>query len=208
MPFYREHVYPHLVMMLGNPRRVREIRERIVPSACGTVLEIGVGPGPNFAYYDRQKVAKVYALEPNAGMLRLAEKARRKTELDVQFLEIPGERIPLADGSVDSVLSTFTFCSIPGVTEAIRGIRRVLRPGGRLIFLEHGRSPDPSVRRWQKRWEPVFYHIFDGCHLTRDVPALITQSGFQLDEIESAYLPGVPKSWAHCWWGIARPQPG
>jgi ubiquinone/menaquinone biosynthesis C-methylase UbiE len=206
MAFYRDRVYPRLVSLLGNPKPIREVRQRIVPLAQGTVLEIGVGPGVNFVHYDPEKVRKLYALEPNRGMVRLAEKHRRRAKVDVEFLDFPGERIPLEDGSVDTVVSTFTFCTIPGVVEAIRGIGRVLRPGGRLIFLEHGLSPEPRVQRWQVRWDPILYRVFGGCHLTRDVPALIAQGGFQIEQMETAYLASFPKSVAHCWWGTAIPQ--
>jgi SAM-dependent methyltransferase len=192
--------------VLGNPQPIRDVRRRIVPLARGTVLEIGVGPGVNFGYYDPARVSKLYALEPNPGMVRLAEPRRRQTELDVEFLDLPGEHIPLEAGTVDTVVSTFTFCTIPGVVEAIRGIARVLRPGGRLIFFEHGLSPDPRVRRWQERWEPILYRVFAGCHLTRDIPALITQGGFRVEQVETAYLSKFPKSWAYCWWGSAIPQ--
>jgi ubiquinone/menaquinone biosynthesis C-methylase UbiE len=206
MPFYRDHIYPQLVSMLGNPKPIREVRQRIVPLAQGIVLEIGVGPGVNFMHYDPARVSKLYALEPNPGMIRLAEQQRRRTKLDVEFLDLPGERIPLEDGTVDTVVSTFTFCTIPGIVEALRGVARVLRPGGRLIFFEHGRSPDPRVRRWQEWWEPIHYRVFAGCHLTRDMPSLISQGGFQIERIESAYLTQFPKSWAYCWWGLAIPQ--
>jgi ubiquinone/menaquinone biosynthesis C-methylase UbiE len=206
MPFYRDHIYPHLVSMLGNSKPIREVRQRIVPLAHGKVLEIGVGPGVNFVHYDPATVNKLYALEPNPGMVRLAEKQRRRTKLDVEFLNLPGERIPLEDSTVDTVVSTFTFCTIPGLVEALRGIGRVLRPGGRLIFFEHGLSPDPRVRQWQERWEPILFRLFEGCHLTRDIPALITQGGFQIEQMETAYLTRFPKSWAYCWWGIAIPQ--
>ena len=120
MPFYKDRVYPHLVTMLGNPKPIREVRQRILPLAEGRILEIGVGPGVNFLHYDPAKVSKVYALEPNPGMIRMAEQQRRRTGLDVEFLDLPGERIPLEDGSVDTVVSTFTLCTIPGVAEAIR----------------------------------------------------------------------------------------
>src|SRR5262249_51277376 len=151
---YTEQIYPHLVSMLGDPEPVREIRQRILPSARGNVLEIGVGPGVNFVHYDPTKVNKLYALEPNPGMIRLAKRQLHKTKLDVEFLGLPGERIPLADATVDTVVSTFTLCTIPGVAEAIRGLGRVLRPGGKFIFFEHGLSPDANVRRWQKWSEP------------------------------------------------------
>ncbi len=206
MPFYRDHIYPHLVSMLGDPKPIREVRQRIVPVAQGKVLEIGVGPGVNFVHYDPLRVSKVYALEPNPGMIRLAELQRRRAELDVEFLNLPGERIPLGDGTVDTVVSTFTLCTIPGVVEAIRSIGRVLRPGGKLIFFEHGLSPDPRVRRWQEWSEPIPHWLLEGCHLTRDIPSLITQGGFQIEQMERGYLAEFPKSWAHCWWGTAIPQ--
>ena len=206
MPFYKDRVYPHLVTMLGNPKPIREVRQRILPLAEGRVLEIGVGPGVNFVHYDPAKVNKVYALEPNPGMIRMAEQQRCRTELDVEFLDLPGERIPLGDGSVDTVVSTFTLCTIPGVVEAIRGIRRVLRPGGKFIFFEHGVSPDPRVRRWQKWSEPLFHLAFEGCHVTRDIPSLIRQCGFTIEQMDTAYLAPFPKSGSHCWWGTAIPE--
>ena len=206
MPFYRDHVYPHLVSLLGDPKPIREIRQQVVPLAQGTVLEIGVGPGVNFAHYDPARVSKVYALEPNPGMMRLAEEQRRRVELDVEFLGLPGERIPLADSTIDTVVSTFTLCTIPGVLEAIRGMARVLRSDGKLIFFEHGLSPDPRVRRWQRWSEPIPHWVFEGCHLTRDIPSLITQGGFQIQDIDAAYLASFPKSWSYCWWGTAGLQ--
>jgi len=204
MPFYKDRVYPHLVTMLGNPKPIREVRQRILPLAEGRILEIGVGPGVNFLHYDPAKVSKVYALEPNLGMIRMAEQQRRRTELDVEFLDLPGERIPLEDGSVDTVVSTFTLCTIPGVVEAIRGIRRVLRPGGKFIFFEHGLSPDPRVRRWQE-WS-LFHLAFEGCHVTRDIPSLIREGGFKIEQMDAAYLAPFPKSGSHCWWGTAIPE--
>jgi SAM-dependent methyltransferase len=206
MPFYRNRIYPHLVSTLGDPKPIQEVRQRMVPLAKGEVLEIGVGPGVNFVHYDPQRVSKVYALEPNPGMIRLAEQHRRGTELNVEFLDFPGERIPLADNSVDTVVSTFTLCTIPGVVEAIRAIGRVLRPDGRFIFFEHGLSPDPRVQRWQKWSEPIPHWLFEGCHVTRDIPGLITMSGFQIEQIETAYLAPFPKSWTYCFWGTAAPQ--
>jgi ubiquinone/menaquinone biosynthesis C-methylase UbiE len=203
MTFYRDHVYPQLVRVLGDPKPIREVRERVVPLAEGRVLEIGVGPGVNFVHYDAGRVTKVYALEPNPGMIRLAEGQRRRTEVDITFIGLPGEQIPLADGSVDTVLSTFTLCTIPGVVEALRGVRRVLKRDGKLIFFEHGVSPDPRVRRWQQWSEPIPHWLFEGCHVTRDIPSLIVQSGFRIERMEAAYLAGFPKAWTYCWWGTA-----
>jgi SAM-dependent methyltransferase len=205
MSFYKDHVYPYLVSALGNPKPIDDIRRRIVPLAQGSVLEIGVGPGVNFTHYDPARVTNVYALEPNPGMLRRAEEQQRQTELKIEFLDLPGERIPLADASVDTVVSTFTLCTIPGVVEAIQGVRRVLKPGGKLIFFEHGLSPDPAIQSWQKRSEPLFRWAFEGCHVTRDIPALIGKGGFDIDQIDAGYLSPFPKSGSYCWWGVAQP---
>ena len=206
MPFFRDRVYPHLVSMLGDPKPIREVRQRIVPWAQGRVLEVGVGSGANFVHYDPGKVSKLYALEPNPGMIRLADRQRRKTALDVEFLDLPGERIPLADGTVDTVVSTFTLCTIPGVMEAIRGIARVLKPDGQLIFFEVGLAPDSEVRRWQVRLEAIHHWLFQGLYLTRDIPALIKQAGFVIDQMEAGYIAQFPKSSSYCWWGVALPQ--
>jgi SAM-dependent methyltransferase len=154
MSFYRNRVYPHIVTALGNPEPILKTRRQIVPHAQGTVLEIGVGPGVNLPLYDPAKVKKLYALEPNPGMLKRAEEQRRLTKLDVEFLDLPGEKIPLHDASVDTIASTFNLCTIPGVADAIRGLARVIRPGGQFLFFEHGLSPDLPVRRWQQRTEP------------------------------------------------------
>jgi SAM-dependent methyltransferase len=205
MPFYTDHVYPYLVSALGNPKPIDDIRRRIVPLAQGSVLEIGVGPGVNFTHYDPARVTNVYALEPNPGMLRRAEEQQRQAEVKIEFLDLPGERIPLADASVDTVVSTFTLCTISGVVEAIQGVRRVLKPGGKLIFFEHGLSPDPAVQRWQKRSEPLFRWAFEGCHVTRDIPALIGKGGFDIDQIDAGYISPFPKSGSYCWWGVAQP---
>ena len=147
MPFYKDYVYPYLVDTLGDPAPIRKIRQQIIPQAQGIVLEIGVGSGTNFVHYDSTRVSKLYALEPNPGMIRLAERQQRKTKLDIEFIDLPGERIPLGDGAIDTVVSTFTLCTIPGIADAIQGLARVLKPDGKLIFFELGLSPDPEVQR-------------------------------------------------------------
>jgi SAM-dependent methyltransferase len=206
MPFYRDHIYPHLVSTLGDPKPIRKIRHRLIPLAQGKVLEIGVGPGVNFIHYDPARVSKVYALEPNPGMIRLAEQQRRRTKLDIEFLDLPGERVPLEDSTVDTLVSTFTLCTVAGVVEALRGMGRVLRPGGKFIFFEHGLSSDPRAQRWQRWSEPIPHWVFEGCHVTRDIPSLITQGGFKIEQMETAYLAPFPKSWSYCWWGTAVPE--
>lgn len=206
MAFYRDHFYPYLVAALGNPKPVQNIRQQLIPVAKGKVLEIGVGPGVNFVHYDSTKVKKIYALEPNPGMIPRAEKQRRRTQLDIEFIDLPGERIPLEDASIDTVVSTFTLCTIPGVVDAIRGIRRVVKPDGQFIFFEHGLSPDARVRRWQERTEPLFKWAFEGCHVTRDIPSLIKAGGLAIEQMDAAYLAPFPKSGSYFFWGVARPE--
>jgi SAM-dependent methyltransferase len=206
MTFYGDRIYPHIVDRLGNPSPIQNVRRRIIPLAQGIVLEIGVGSGANFPHYDSARVSKLYALEPNPGMIRLAERRRHRTKLNVEFLSLPGEHLPLEAGTVDTVVTTFTLCTIPGIGEAIRGLARVLRPGGKLIFFELGLSPDPAVQRWQKRLEPVHRWVFQGLYLTRDIPALISQGGFLIEHLETGYLARFPKSLSYCWWGTAGAQ--
>jgi len=135
-------------------------------------------------------------------MIALAEQ-QHPANLAVEYLELPGERIPLEHASVDSVVSTFTLGTIPDVVSALRGIRRVLRPEGKLVFLELALSPEPAVRRWQQRWDPVAHWLFEGLHLTLDLPLLLVESGFQIEALETGYLAAFPKSWTSCSWGSA-----
>ena len=203
MPFYRDYIYPRLVDMLGDPPPIREIRRQIIPLAEGTVLEIGAGSGTNFPHYDTTRVSKLYALEPNLGMVRLAEKKVQQTKLNIEFIDLPGERVPLDNGTIDTVVSTFTLCTIPGIGEAIQGIARVLKPQGKLIFFELGLSLDSAVQKWQRRLEPFQHWLFQGVYLTRDIPVLLREGGFQIKQIEQGYLAEFPKSLTYCWWGIA-----
>ena len=183
--FYQNRVYPHLVRWLGSPKPILDLRKQLMPLAQGIVLEIGAGSGANFAHYDPAVVTVLYALEPNATMIQLAEVERRRTKVKVQFLDAPGEHIPLQDGTVDTVVSTFTLCTIPAVEEAIRSIARVLKPRGKIVFLENSIAPDPHVQRWQKWWEPIHHRVFEGLYLTRDIPALLAAGGLRVDQMLS-----------------------
>jgi ubiquinone/menaquinone biosynthesis C-methylase UbiE len=204
MSFYRDTIYPHLVDMLGDPPPIQKIRQQIIPLAEGNVLEIGVGAGANFVHYDPTKVIKLYALEPNLGMIRLAERQQRRTKLNIEYLDLPGERIPLEDKTVDTVVSTFTLCTIPDIATAIRGIARVLRRDGRLIFFELGRSADLKVQQRQRQLEPICHWLFQGLYLTRDIPSLLMDGGFQIKQMEKGYVAQFPKSLSYCWWGVVE----
>ncbi len=141
-------------------------------------------------------------------MIRLAQKRLRRTALSIQFLDLPGERIPLEDEAIDTVVSTFTLCTIRNIPDAIQGLARVLKPDGTFIFFELGLSPDVAVQRWQKRLEPIFKWLFQGLYLTRDIPSLILQGGFEIIQMESGYLVEFPKSLSYCWWGSASKKEG
>jgi ubiquinone/menaquinone biosynthesis C-methylase UbiE len=207
MHFYRNRIYPFLVDAWGDPPPIQEIRQKIISLANGTVLEIGVGSGANFPYYDPAKVRKLYALEPNPGMIKLA-KRKAHPDLNIEFIGLPGERIPLDDEMIDTVVSTFTLCTIPGIKEAIQGIARVMKANGKLIFFELGLSPDPAVQRWQRRVEPIAKGLFQGLYLTRDIPTFILNGGFQIQEMETGYVAEFPKALTYCWCGTATKKAG
>jgi ubiquinone/menaquinone biosynthesis C-methylase UbiE len=200
MSLYKDHIYPYLVDKFGDPPPIRAIRQQIVPLAQGEVLEIGAGSGANFIHYDTTKIAKLFALEPNPGMIARAKRQEEKTKLDIQYIDLPGERIPLDNNSIDTVVSAFTLCTITGIEQAIQEIARVLKPTGSFIFFELGLAPDVPIQRWQKRLEPLCHQLFQGLYLTRDIPSLITQGGFRFDRIKADYLAQFPKSLSYCWW--------
>jgi len=154
------------------------------------VLEIGVGSGLNLPFYDPSRITRLWGLEPSAEMRRLAEPAVDSLPFKFEFIDLPGEEIPLDANSVDTVLITYTLCTIPETQPALRGMARVLRPGGKLIFCEHGAAPDAAVRRWQDRLNPIWNRLGGGCNLNRAIPDLIRAGGFEIDWLETMYLPG------------------
>lgn len=202
MGLYDRYVLPRLVHFTCGLKPTMRQREKVVPRARGRVLEIGVGSGLNLAYYDAAKVTKLWALEPSPEMVRIAQRAARSAPFEVEFLGLPGEEIPLEDASVDSVVMTYTLCTIPDTAAALRQMGRVLKPGGELIFCEHGAAPDASVRRWQDRINPLWKRIGGGCNLNRPIPALIEAGGFRITSLDTMYIPGWrPGSFNY--WGAA-----
>ena len=164
-----------------------------------------MGPGLNLPFYDRAAVELVWGLEPSEGMRRKAAPALEATDLDVRWLDLPGEEIPLDDNSADTIVLTYTLCSIADWERALAQMRRVLKPEGQLLFSEHGEAPDESVRKWQHRVDPVWTRLAGGCHITRPIPKLIESAGFELVEVESGYLPGAKIASYHSS-GVARPR--
>ena len=193
MGLYREHVLPRLVDRACGTGELRRWRKQAIAGLSGTVVEIGFGSGLNMPAYPPE-VHLVYAVEPALTARRLAEERIAESHVHVEHVALRGESIPLDDETCDGAVSTFTLCTIPGVDAALAEVLRVLRPGGRFHFLEHGLSPDPSVATWQRRLEPIQKRLADGCHLTRDPTELVSAAGFEIERVDSRYATG-PKPW-------------
>lgn len=202
---YERYLLPRVVNCVCASPVIEHQRRLVVPQAAGRVLEIGFGSGLNLRHYDRRRVDWLWALEPSAPMRALAAPRIAASGLDVRLLDLPGEQLPLPDHSVDCIVVTYTLCTIPDAPAALAQMRRVLRPGGRLLFSEHGAAPDPGVRRWQDRLDGLWGRLAGGCHLNREIGTLITAAGFGLDQVQSAYLPGTPRFAGYNSWGVASP---
>ena len=201
MGFYREHVLPHLVDRACGTGELRRWRREVTAGLSGTVVEVGFGSGLNMPAYPPE-VKFVYAVEPAETARRLARKRIAESHVDVEHVALRAESIPLDDASCDGALSTFTLCTIPEVEGALAEIHRVVRPGGRFHFLEHGLSPDGPVATWQRRLEPFQKRVADGCHLTREPADLVRAAGFEIDRVDSRYARG-PKPWTWMTEGFA-----
>lgn len=202
MDWYDRHVLPRLIDFACSAKPVRKQREKIVPRARGDVLEIGMGSGLNLPYYDRNQVSHIWGLEPSEEMRHKARQRLVDTELPCDFIDLPGEEIPLEDNSVDTVLVTYTLCTIADPVAALLGMRRVLKPGGQFLFCEHGEAPDESVRRWQSRLNGAWRQLGGGCNLNRRIPELIRGAGFRIGRIETMYIPGFRPACFN-YWGAA-----
>jgi len=178
-------------------------RQKLVPLAKGRVLEVGIGSGLNLPFYNADAVAEVWGLEPSPEMTSMAAEAAKQVSVDVEFVAAGAEEIPLDSASFDTVVVTYSLCTIPDGETALREMARVLRPGGRLLFCEHGAAPDASVRRWQDRINPVWKRLGGGCNLNRDIPDLIRRGGFEITGMETMYLPGWRPATFNYWGSAA-----
>jgi ubiquinone/menaquinone biosynthesis C-methylase UbiE len=203
MSVYGRYVLPFLTDLVMRNPEARAERARFVPLASGDVLEVGVGSGLNIPVYSSQ-VRALYALDPSPQLLRMARRRATGARVPVTFMQESAESIPLADGAVDTVVTTWTLCSINDPVRALREMRRVLRADGRLIFVEHGRAPDPAVVKWQDRLTPLWRTIAGGCHLNRPIDQLLRQAGFEVTELDRGYTPGLRVA-AYLYRGLARP---
>jgi SAM-dependent methyltransferase len=202
--FWDRHVMPRLIGCACASKPIMKQREKVVPKAAGKVLELGIGGGLNLRYYDPKAVESVAGVDPSAELRERAMAAPRPDGLQVEIREGIAESLPFEAGSFDCVVCTFTLCSVQSPQKALAEAKRVLRPGGRFLYAEHGLAPDASVAAWQRRIEPAWKAIAGGCHLTRPITEAIAGAGFGIDRSDRMYLPGTPRIMGWSEWGEAR----
>ena len=202
--WYERHILPTALDLACGMPMISRMRQLVVPQAAGRVLEVGIGTGLNMRHYNKQQVTNITGLDPALQMHPLALERIAKAGLPVDLVGLSAEKIPLPDASFDTVLITYTLCTIPDAHSALLEMHRVLKPTGKLLFCEHGHAPDASVARWQERLQPLWGKVAGGCHLGRDIPALLRGAGFRLPSLETGYLPG-PKPFTFHYWGAALP---
>ncbi|MEO1169583.1 MAG: class I SAM-dependent methyltransferase [Pseudomonadota bacterium] len=198
------YVVPRLIGFCCTQPPIMKRRAQVVPRAHGRVLELGAGGGANFSFYDPARVDRVEGVDPSPGLLDRARDAAKVEGIDFDIKEGVAENLPFADGSFDTVLATFTLCSVQDQAQSLAEARRVLKPGGTMLFCEHGAAPDPKVAKWQRRIEPVWKRIAGGCHLTRPITSAVAQAGFSIVEQDQGYMEKSPRWAGWVEWGEAR----
>lgn len=203
MGFYDKYFLPRIIHFTCGLKPTMKQREKVVPLAEGRVLEIGIGSGLNIPFYDASKVNHLWGIDPSSDMWAIAQKNAAEHHLDAEFIEAGAESIPLDNGAADTVVMTYTMCTIAEVQSALDEVRRVLKSGGSLIFCEHGEAPDKNIQRWQNRMNPIWRRMGGGCNLNRPIPRLLEQSGFHSRDMQTMYIPGW-KPACFNYWGTAN----
>lgn len=203
--WYERHILPTALDLACGMNAISRMRQRVVPRAHGRVLEVGIGSGLNMRYYDKARVTHITGLDPALQLQPLAQKRIAEAGLSVDLIGLSAEKIPLPDACFDSIVITYTLCTIADPHAALLEMRRVLAPHGQLLYCEHGRAPDASVARWQDRLQPLWGPMAGGCQLGRDMPALLRAAGFALPDLDTRYLPG-PRPLTFHYWGQALPN--
>ena len=203
--FYERAILPSLISCACGGPAITKMRQKVTPLAAGRVLELGIGAGANLRFYDPARVSAVLAVEPSEALRQRARVAERPHDLEVTVLNGAAEALPFDDREFDTVVCTFTLCSVTSPEASLAEARRVLKRDGALLFCEHGLSPDEGVARWQTRLEPMWKRLAGGCHLTRRVAPVIAESGFRIEHSDARYMRGAPKFAGWCEWGSARP---
>ncbi len=205
MGLYSRYLLPRIVHLTCSSGPATRQRQKLVPRARGRVLEVGIGSGLNLGFYDPTRIERVWGLDPSPEMIDMATEAAEMVPFELEFVTAGAEDMTLGSDQFDTVLLTYTLCTIPEAEAALREISRVLKPGGELLFCEHGKAPDASVRRWQDRIDPLWHRLGGGCHLNRDIPGLIERGGFEIVGMESMYIPGWRPASFNVW-GSAAPR--
>ena len=204
MGLYNKYILPKFINCACGSKPINYQRDKLVPYAKGVVLDIGIGSGLNIPFYNKPNINYLYGLDPSPELLEIAKKVAKTNKLEIEFLECGAESIPLPNNSIDTIVITYTMCTIPDISLSSAEMLRVLKPNGRLLFCEHGLAPDKRVAKWQKIINPVWNKIAGGCNLNRDIPKLIESSGLKILEIEEMYLPSTPKFAGYNYWGVAE----
>lgn len=202
MGIYKKYIAAPLLDATMRVRPIMRQRAKVVPLAHGRVLEIGIGSGLNLSFYDKTRVDRVIGLDPSPELQVMARKRAEQAGIDVDWVTLSSEKIPLADATVDSIVITYTLCTIPDVHAALLEMRRVLKSGGSMYYSEHGLAPDESVSKWQNRLNPVWKFMSGGCNMNRNIPTLLKDAGFRVDDLQTIYLPGI-RPLMFNYWGSA-----
>jgi ubiquinone/menaquinone biosynthesis C-methylase UbiE len=206
MSFYEKYILPRFLNCACASEPITYQRKKVVPLAEGKILEVGIGSGLNLPFYNKSKIIEIWGIDPSEELNAMAKRVATEENINVKFITSSAEDIPFPNNYFDTVLITYTMCTIPSVLKANEEMRRVLKSGGKMIFCEHGVSPDESIKKWQKRLNSIWGKIAGGCNINRDIPMLIKSSGFKIVMMDEMYLPKTPKIAGYNYWGYASPE--
>ena len=206
MSFYEKYILPRFLNCACASEPITYQRKKVVPLAEGKILEVGIGSGLNLPFYNKSKIEEIWGIDPSEELNAMAKKVAIKEDINVNFITSSAEDIPFPSDYFDTVLITYTMCTIPSVLQANKEIRRVLKHNGKMIFCEHGVSPDENIKKWQKRLNSIWGKIAGGCNINRNIPVLIKSSGFKIVEMDEMYLPKTPRIAGYNYWGYAKPE--
>jgi ubiquinone/menaquinone biosynthesis C-methylase UbiE len=206
MSFYEKYILPRFLNCACASEPITYQRKKVVPLAEGKILEVGIGSGLNLPFYNKSKIIEIWGIDPSEELNAMAKRVAAEENINVKFITSSAEDIPFPNNYFDTVLITYTMCTIPSVLKANEEMRRVLKSGGKMIFCEHGVSPDESIKKWQKRFNSIWGKIAGGCNINRDIPMLIKSSGFKIVMMDEMYLPKTPKIAGYNYWGYATPE--
>ena len=200
---YEKYLLPKLLDCCCSTKPINYQRKKIVPNASGNILEIGIGSGLNLPFYEKSKIENLYGIDPSGELCEMAKKTASNNEIDLNLLINGAEEIELPKNSIDTVVMTYTLCTIPNPTDALKEIKRVMKADAKMLFCEHGTAPDKNIIKWQNRINPIWGKLFGGCNINRDIPSILKESGFKINTLDQMYLPSTPKIVLYNYWGEA-----